>query len=48
MGWVMTRRPVTFTRASGLEPTMSALAVVLVGRRKKYMYGLGLVARSAR
>lgn len=43
MGWTMARPSSTLTRASGLEPTTSKPS-----KRKRYMYGDGLVARSTR
>ena len=48
MGWVMARSPVTLTSASGLLPTTSYAEPSGCGSRKRYMYGLGLRARSAR
>ena len=48
IGWVIARRPVTLTRASGLEPTTSYAVPSGAGRRRRYMYGLGLDARRTR
>ena len=48
MGCVVTTPSSTVTSASGLEPTMSKRSPAADSSRSRYMYGLGLVARSTR
>ncbi len=48
IGCIVTSPSRTVTRASGDEPTTAIGAPSGVGNRSRYMYGLGLVARSTR
>jgi len=43
MGRVVTSRPLTVTRGSGLDPARAKSS-----KARKYMYGLGLTARRPR
>ena len=47
IGWSTAASPVTVTSASGEEPTTS-YGVSRPGKRSRYMYGEGLLARSTR
>ena len=44
IGWMTTSRPVTFTNASGLEPTIDKSSL----KRNRYIYGLGFCSRKTR
>ena len=48
MGWVTAWSPVTVTSASGEEPTIEKGRPPASSKLYRYMYGLGLMARSMR